>query len=187
MAHSKLSVYLSFLLRHQPESLELTMGKHGYVEVDALIEAINKHSRYNITKEILDEIVDTDSKGRYAYSADGKMIRACQGHSIAGIEPVLEWKKPPDVLYHGTTADAYNAILSSGTVSKMKRHAVHLQAEEAKAWQSAQRWNQTPVVLEINARQMFNDGYLFGLSDNGVWCTDHIPTTYIAKVLYKSL
>ena len=63
MAHSKLSVFLSFLLRHQPESLELTMDKHGYVEVDALIEAINKHSRYNITKEILDEIVDTDSKG----------------------------------------------------------------------------------------------------------------------------
>ena len=29
----------------------------------------------------------------------------------------------------------------SGYISKMKRHAVHMQALEEKAWQSAKRWH----------------------------------------------
>lgn len=184
MGHIKLSVYLSFLLRHQPESLGLNMDKHGYVEVGELISAINNRSRYSITKEILDEIVSTDSKGRYAYSADGQKIRACQGHSIPGVEPILKWEVPPDVLYHGTTAEAYSAILYSGGISKMRRHAVHLQEEEAKAWWSAKRWKKTPVVLKVDARAMAADGFRFGLSDNGVWCVEHVPVEYILQVLY---
>ncbi|MGM9638262.1 MAG: RNA 2'-phosphotransferase [Butyricicoccaceae bacterium] len=181
MGHTKLSVYLSFLLRHHPETLELHMDKHGYVDVDALITAINKRSRYSITKQVLDVIVKTDPKGRYAYSSDGQKIRACQGHSIPGMEPILAWRQPPDVLYHGTTETAYRAILDAGEISKMQRHAVHLQTEEAGAWQSARRWKRSPVVLEINAAQMAMDGYAFGLSDNGIWCVDHVPVRYIVK------
>ncbi len=185
MGHTKLSVYLSFLLRHQPEALSLNMDKHGYVAVDELIAAVNKKSRYSITKEVLDNIVATDGKGRYAFSTDGRKIKACQGHSISWVEPELEWTAPPPVLYHGTTANAYSAILASGNVSKMKRHAVHLQADPAKAWQSANRWKQTPVVLKIDSADMSSKGFQFGLSDNGVWCVDHIPIEYIFEVLYE--
>ena len=43
-----------------------------------------------------------------------------------------------------------------------------MQADPDKAWQSARRWKQTPVVLVINAKKMEADGFRFGVSDNGV-------------------
>lgn len=183
MSHTKLSVYISRLLRHQPELLGLAMDAHGWVAVTELIDKINAAGRYRITPEILEEIVRTDNKGRFRYSEDGVRIKACQGHSIPWVEPELTWGKPPEYLYHGTTAESYGKILESGYISKMSRHAVHLQAEEAKAWQSARRWRRTPVVLKIDAGAMYADGAVFGLSDNGVWCTERVPAAYILTMI----
>ena len=68
----------------------------------------------------------------------------------------------------------------------MKRHAVHLQADESKAWLSAERWkNQTSVVLKINAADMKNDGFSFGVSENDVWCTENVPVKYITERIYE--
>ena len=36
-----LSKYLSYLLRHHPETLKLKMDKQGWVKMDELIEKIN--------------------------------------------------------------------------------------------------------------------------------------------------
>jgi putative RNA 2'-phosphotransferase len=58
-----------------------------------------------------------------------------------------------------------------------------MQAEEAKAWQSAKRWRRIPVVLKIDAAAMYADGTVFGVSDNGVWCTETISMNYIVSVL----
>ena len=83
----KLSIYLSFLLRHNPDSLHLSMDKHGFVNIEELINAINKDGQYAITKELLGRIVAEDNKGRYRYNADGTKVKACQGHSIPWVEP----------------------------------------------------------------------------------------------------
>lgn len=185
MSSNKLSIYLSYLLRHDPGDLDLAMDKHGWVEVEALITAMNERGKYTLSREILEQIVATDNKGRYRFSADGSRIKACQGHSLTWVEPELTWSAPPAVLYHGTTAQAYEAILASGGISRMKRHAVHMQADKAKAWQSAKRWKQTPVVLKINAQKMAENGFQFGVSENGVWCTEHVPSDYILDALYS--
>ena len=62
-----------------------------------------------------------------------------------------------------------------------------MQAEEAKAWQSAKRWHRTPVVLKIDATAMYADGFVFGVSDNGVWCAEQIPIRYIIAVLWAEI
>lgn len=36
-------------------------------------------------------------------------------------------------IYHGTTAEAWEKIQACGYISKMERHAVHMQAEEEMA------------------------------------------------------
>ena len=180
---TKLSVYISYLLRHQPEAVGLVMDIHGWVSVAELIEKINRAGRYHITESILDEIVWTDTKGRFCYSEDGMKIRACQGHSISWVEPELTVSQPPEYLYHGTTEESWQKIQECGHISKMGRHAVHMQADEAKAWQSAKRWHRTPVVLKINATAMYVEGIVFGVSDNGVWCTEIVPTNYIVSAL----
>lgn len=185
MSMTKLSVYISYLLRHQPESIGIAMDNHGWVSVTDLIEKINAAGKYHITGQILDEIVRTDNKGRFRYNEDGTKIKACQGHSMSWVEPELTYGRPPEYLYHGTTEESWQKIQDCGHISKMGRHAVHMQAEEAKAWQSAKRWHKTPVVLKIDAAAMCVDGTVFGISDNGVWCAESVPAKYIVTVLQK--
>ena len=183
MSMTKLSVYISYLLRHQPESIGIAMDTNGWVSVAELIEKINAAGRYRITESILAEIVRTDNKGRFRYSEDGMKIKACQGHSISWVEPELTIGQPPEYLYHGTTEESWQKIQESGHISKMGRHAVHMQADGAKAWQSAKRWRKTPVVLKIDAAAMYADEAVFGVSDNGVWCVETVLTEYIVSVL----
>ena len=183
MSITKLSVYISYLLRHQPQSLGLAMDSHGWVSVTELIDRINGAGKYYITEQLLEQIVRSDEKGRYRFSADGTKIKACQGHSISWVEPELTYGEPPEHLYHGTTEEAWQKIRESGYISKMGRHAVHMQAEEAKAWKSAKRWHKIPVVLKIDARTMHRDGVVLGVTDNGVWCAGQVRTGYITEVL----
>lgn len=182
----ELSKYLSFLLRHKPEDLRLDMDRHGWVSVEALIEGINaKRVGYQLNFEKLKEIVDTDDKGRYRFSEDGQRIKACQGHSIPWIEPEMEYSEPPLYLYHGTTTAALEKILKSGAITKQKRHAVHMQADPEKAWQSAVRWHAIPVLLKINAKEMHEQGFVFGKTENEVWCTESVPIAFIAEKRYQ--
>lgn len=185
MSKTKLSVHLTFLLRHQPEAAGLDMDLHGWVDIDQLITNINAQGRFSLNRELLDEIVATDNKGRFRISDDGRRIKACQGHSIPWVIPELTCCEPPEVLYHGTTVKAYNQILASGAISRMKRHAVHMQADPEKAWQSAERWHIAPALLRIDAARMAQDGFEFGVSDNDVWCTESVPCEYILEALYS--
>ena len=183
MSDQKVSVYLCYLLRHDPGALGLHMDRHGYVEIGELIEKINAEGKYRLDRTRLDRLVAEDQKGRY-FVKDGK-IAACQGHSIPWVEPELTEALPPPMLYHGTTVQAWNLICASGAVSKMQRHAVHLQEDPEKAWRSALRWKKTPVLLVIDAGKMAEDGYSFGVSRNGVWCTEEVPTKYIVDARYS--
>lgn len=183
MVKNNLPVYLSYLLRHDPDDAGIHMDVHGWVDVQELINGINARGKYSITRSMLEEIVATDEKGRYRFSDDGQRIKACQGHSLDWIELELTWNEPPEYLYHGTTTDALEKILKSGAISKMNRHAVHMQADMDKAWRSARRWHRTPVLLKIDAKRMHKDGFQFGVSENGVWCTESVPTTYLCDVI----
>ena len=92
---------------------------------------------------------------------------------------------PPDELYHGSTLNNYITIDRVGSIKRMKRNAIHLTGDISMAWKSAKRWkNETPIVLVIDAKQMMEDGYKFGATENGVWCIVdgpryEIPTQYI--------
>ena len=162
------------------------MDVHGWVDVSQLIDNVNAAGKYSLSPDFLHEIVRTDDKQRYRFSSDGARIKACQGHSIPWVIPEMEWREPPQHLYHGTTADAWAKIRSSGGISRMKRHAVHMQADEKKAWQSARRWHQTPVVLKIDAAQMFADDIAFGITENDVWCCDAVPVEYIIEAIAEA-
>ena len=179
----QVSIYISYLLRHHPEDINLDMDKHGWVSVEQLINGINHSGKYEITVKQLEEIVATDNKGRYRFNENHTKIKACQGHSVSWVEPELEYIAPPEYLYHGTTTAALEKILNSGVIHKMARHAVHMQSEEKKAWQSAKRWHLVPVVLKISAGQMYEEGFIFGKTENDVWCTEQVPVKYLAEVI----
>lgn len=181
--YDELSVYLCYLLRHHPEEAHVELDVHGWTDIHDLIKKVNKYSTYKLNDKILQEIVDSDYKGRYKI-VDGR-IKCCQGHSIDWIVPELEYKQPPDVLYHGTTVEALKKIKKSGFISKMSRHAVHTHADIKMAWKSAKRWKLTPVVLKIDSNRMYKDGHKFGVSENQVRCVDSIPIEYILEEIYN--
>src|SRR6266498_2455241 len=69
MDHKRLVTFSKFLskhLRHQPEALELTLADGGWVEVEALLAACEKHG-FPITRAQLDEVVRTSDKKRFAF------------------------------------------------------------------------------------------------------------------------
>ena len=174
--NDRLSKFISLVLRHKPELANITLNSRGYADVNSLIKGVNKTGRY-IDLEILKNIVVSDKKGRYKFNEDMTKIRANQGHSLDYIDLELEVVKPLDILYHGTATKNLDSILKTG-LNKMNRNHVHLSDNLKTASQVGQRHGEL-VILEINAKKMYKDGYEFYLSDNKVWLTDIVPIKYI--------
>lgn len=173
---TRLSKFLSLVLRHQPSAVGITLDAAGWVDLQVLLEACAQHDR-PLSRATLEELVITSPKQRFAISADGLRIRANQGHSTRvalGLEPA----DPPEVLFHGTAAHLLPSIREKGLL-RMERHHVHLSAEEATARAVGARRGPA-VVLRVAARAMGAAGHVFFLTPNQVWLTDLVPTEFIS-------
>jgi putative RNA 2'-phosphotransferase len=168
------SKYLSKHLRHRPEDLGLTLMPGGWVEVDALLAASTRKG-FPVSRDEIEEVVARNDKKRFAFDESGTLIRAQQGHS-APVDLELEPAAPPETLYHGTPERNVAEILRSG-LQKMRRHHVHLSSDEATARVVGARRGR-PIVLTVEAGEMYRDGYTFYRSGNGVWLVEHVPPRY---------
>lgn len=175
------SKYLSYLLRHHPEDLNLSMDKQGWVSVDELLNNLKNQSKdfKIISFEILKNIVNTNNKKRFIIeNRNGQnYIRANQGHSLKNIDLGLECKRPPDILYHGTGEKYVSSILKKGLIKKSRQH-VHLSLIKEIAEKIGLRHG-NPVIFIVDSKQMFEDGCIFYLSENGVWLTDFVDKKYL--------
>ena len=172
----KTSRYISYILRHDPESAGITLDEHGWADVSELIAAVNK--RRKLDMEMLEEIVRTDDKQRYSFSEDKTLIRANQGHSFP-VDVELETVTPPDVLYHGTAERFTESIDATGLVP-MSRLYVHLSGDMETAVNVGKRHGE-PFVYKVDAARMHADGYEFYRSVNGVYLTKSVPKEYLMK------
>lgn len=172
------SKFLSLVLRHEPEVIGLALDENGWVEVEQLLEKMAA-SGNPIGRETLEEVVATNDKRRFAFSGDGRRIRASQGHSIE-IDLALEPVTPPDVLLHGTAERNVASILREGLHPGERRH-VHLSLDAATATRVAIRHGK-PAILKVDARAMAAAGYLFYRSENGVWLTERVPAEYVTTL-----
>ena len=174
-ARTSLSKFLSFVLRHEPQAIDLRLDRQGWAEIAILLAHCRAHGK-DLSRSMLDEIVETSPMQRFAVSADGLRIRANQGHSF-DVELGYEAAAPPEVLFHGTLAARLESIRSHG-LHRMKRQHVHLSPDSATALSVGGRRGK-PVVLRVLAGRMHQDGYSFCLSANGVWLTKSVPACYI--------
>lgn len=172
---TRLSKFLSLVLRHDPGRIHLTLDGAGWADVEALLTAANKAGQ-PLTRTLLQRIVAENDKQRFRFSEDGLRIRASQGHSVA-VALALPPKLPPDLLYHGTATRFLASIRQQGLLAQ-RRQQVHLSADQATAVKVGQRHGK-PVVLTVRSGDMHRDGYLFYQADNGVWLTDQVPPHYL--------
>ncbi|WP_285056646.1 RNA 2'-phosphotransferase [Pedobacter ginsengisoli] len=172
---NSISKFLSLVLRHRPELIGIELDKEGWADVNFLIQQINASGTF-IDRELLDLVVETNSKKRFAFDEHKERIRASQGHSVAvdlGHSPQI----PPDLLYHGTAEKSVSSILNAG-LEKRERQHVHLSQDVQTATQVGGRHGK-PVVLTVLAAEMQAAGHLFYLSENKVWLTDYVPVQFI--------
>ena len=169
------SKFLSFVLRHNPEQIQLKIDQQGWVNVSDLLSRM-QFSKKGISQSLLEETVRRDDKQRFSFSDDGKRIRANQGHSRS-VDLGLEEKKPPPILYHGTAKKNIDAIFKQG-VNKMKRQYVHLSEKVETARSVGIRYGE-PVILEISSNIMYEEGFKFYCSKNRVWLTEEVPPKYL--------
>jgi len=114
--NKKISKFLSLVLRHKPEVINLNLDENGWADVKELQEKCAKQNQ-DFTLEELDEIVETNDKKRFIFNGDKTKIRANQGHSIA-IDLALKPQQPPEFLYHGTAENNVKSILEKGIEKK---------------------------------------------------------------------
>lgn len=170
----KISKFISLVLRHKPQVIDLNLDENGWADTAELIAKINQ--KMPLTLEALKTVVAENNKKRFAFNADLSKIRASQGHSVK-INLALKPSTPPPILYHGTVAKNISSIKKLGLL-KQKRNHVHLSKDIGTATNVGQRHGK-PIILIVQSGQMHQEGIPFYLSENKVWLTEQVDAKYI--------
>ncbi|GAA2522781.1 RNA 2'-phosphotransferase [Pilimelia columellifera] len=173
MNDTTISKRLSYVLRHRPDSIGLTLTDDGWTTIGELLAAFAEHGT-TVSRDQLARVVANNDKQRF--TIDGERIRANQGHSI-DVDLGLASVPPPDTLYHGTAIRHLRSILRDGLIRGRRQH-VHLSADIDTALRVGARHG-TPVVLRVDAAAMTTAGHAFYRSANGVWLTDAVPAAFL--------
>jgi len=171
---SKVSRYMSYLLRHNPEGLRI--DRYGFVDLDELYRKLKE--RFSIDKSFIYRIVEKGEKKRFEIVEN--KIRALYGHTIP-VEIELKEDKNTKVFYHGTTLEAVFKILKSG-LKPMKRLWVHLSPSVEIARDVGLRRTRKPVILKVNAEAARKDGIKFYKATDKVYLCSFVPPKYIEIV-----
>ncbi len=187
---TRLSKSVGHALRHAPHDYGLDPDPEGWVDVDALLEALRLKRRAwaKLARDDLARMIEASEKRRYEIR--GGRIRALYGHSypVASSDP----ERPPDRLYHGTPPRTAERILAEG-LRPMGRHRVHLSTDVRDAVAVGRRRSSKPAVLCVRAADAWNAGVAFyssasalagrrpdgGREPNDVWLAGEIPPRFI--------
>ena len=167
----KKSKRLAYLLRHSD-----LPDYNGWAKISEVL------GNLGVSLQDLQQIVESDNKGRFQFSEDKSSVRALYGHSIdvnLGLEPTI----PPPVLYHGTAEKYIDSIMKEG-LRPRKRNFVHLSETIDMAKHVGTRHG-NPVVLSIDIEAMIRAGYKFYKAQNGIWLTGDILPNFLKNVSYE--
>jgi len=169
---SEISKFLSYVLRHQPDAIGITLDLDGWTDIALLITAAAKDGK-QLDRDLIQAVVTTSDKKRFAISEDGLRIRAVQGHSTESVDISYVEKVPPEFLYHGTATQFLDSIRKDGLLPGSRQY-VHLSQDEQTALAVGQRHGK-PVALKIKALLMHEQGFKFFQAENGVWLVNDVP------------
>ena len=168
--HKAVSRFLTRVLRHEPQSIGLTLDAQGWARIDELIERAGAQG-ISLTRDLVSNVVRASDRQRFACDGAGR-IRANHGHTLP-VDLGLEPTEPPAILFHGTSAASLAAIKAKGLIPG-RRQFVHLSANAVTA-SSVGRRHGFPVVLRVAAGRMWSAGFEFMRSASSVWLTRTVP------------
>ena len=177
MNEKEISQYLSFILRHSPQEIDLELNSEGWGRISELIANSKPVNGTTLNLEIIKTVVKNSDKKRFQISDDGLSIRAIQGHSNVNIQRKFTEKKPPEFLYHGTATRFLESIKMHGLIPKDRQY-VHLTECKNTAFSVGTRYGK-PQILIIDAWKMHNKGFQFYEAENNVWLVKNVPMEFI--------
>jgi putative RNA 2'-phosphotransferase len=125
----RVSKFLSYVLRHRPDTIGITLDREGWANITHLIAGAAKSGKH-LDREIIQVVVGNNDKKRFAISEDGQRIRAVQGHSLGDVVIGYVDKVPPEFLYHGTATRFSASIRERGLIARGRQY-VHLSRPES--------------------------------------------------------
>lgn len=159
---TKLSKFLSLILRHKPQVIGLKLDANGWADVNELVDLVNLHG-ISISHPLLDLIVSSNDKEQFTYNSDRTKIRAQQGHSL-DVDLGLIPQPPPQKLFHGTATRFLSSIQEQGLLPGTRQH-VHLAVKAVDAVKldsaMAHLCHGQPVVLTVKAAEMNRPATIF--------------------------
>jgi putative RNA 2'-phosphotransferase len=169
---TRLSKFLSLVLRHRPDEYGLRMDSLGYVDFEDLVDVL-------VAEDILAEdaeeqvlgLVEGSERRRFEV-VDGR-IRALYGHS-ARVNLDLPPEDPPETLYHGTTIDTARRIAEEG-LRPAGRAYVHLSSTREEALSVGRRHADDPVLLEVDTAAAREAGATFHRATDLIWLCPALP------------
>lgn len=173
-----LSKAMSKALRHRPERIGLTLAPDGSVDLDELIDALNRRGGWprTLTEADIMQVVEHGTKQRFA--VESGRIRARYGHSVP-LAIDYEQAQPPAILYHGTSEANARSIMTEGLLP-MGRQVVHLSSDVETALAVGRRHGGRTVILQIDAERAAQDGIRFYRGNDSTWLADRIPAAYVS-------
>lgn len=170
------SKFLSYVLRHEPEAIGLSLDPGGWADIDELLECARAEGR-PVSRSRINAVIQSGEKSRFTLSDDEAKIRATYGHSL-DVDLNLEPTPPPNDLYHGTAESTVPTIRREGLLPQSRQY-VHLSSTQTEAESVGHRHGKA-VVLVVRAADLHEDGHALYKSTDAVWLTRHVPPHYLA-------
>lgn len=169
---TRLSKFLSLVLRHRPDDYGLEMDDRGSVDLNDLVDVlVAEDILADGAEDDLRELVEDSERQRFAI--ENGRVRALYGHS-ARVHLSFPEHEPPDLLFHGTTSEEARRIREEGLLPEDRAH-VHLSGTREEAMSVGRRHTDFPVLLEIRTRVARDAGVRFTQASGVIWLSNAIP------------
>lgn len=150
MKFLELSKEVSYALRHAPWEYELEIDETGWVPIQQLINALKMSDKWSqLDVYTLQKMIKSSEKKRH--EIQDNRIRALYGHSVVN-KIIKEEKKPPHVLFHGTSRKSLTTIMSEGLTPQTRQY-VHLSVDIETAIKVGKRRDHKPKILKVYASE----------------------------------
>jgi putative RNA 2'-phosphotransferase len=169
---TRLSKFLSLVLRHRPSEYGLQMDEEGWVAFEDLVDIVVAEDI--LAEDAEDEIMElVESSNRRRFEIVDGRIRALYGHS-SGVHLNLPEEDPPATLYHGTTLSGAREVVENG-LKPFGRALVHLSATEEEALSVGRRHTEDPIVLKVDTAAAREEGFAFHQATDLIWLCPALP------------
>lgn len=174
---TKLSKFLSLMLRHRAADFGLTLDSEGFTDIEVVWAQVEKRFGAQYNRDDFLKVTGKSEDGKARFEIVDGRIRARYGHSAVrtvSYPAVI----PPEYLYHGTTQEALDSIRQQGLTSQ-KRQFVHLSLDPDWAQTVGARHSRNTVVLRVRALDAHNAGHVFHHPEPKHYLTLSVPPGFI--------